>query len=165
MRPNFGRLLAPDPGMPIVLSLHCALFDIIQCAEALAKAEEPAPVNAMDALIAEWWAYVRRMGLVVRPLRIEVIDRDPVELGSEVPLDLRHQPPDIGLQVGIFRAVLGRDDEAELVAVASRALEEIVAIGAVSLGAVKFTGQSLARNPVTLNVAHVRAGSPVSLTL
>jgi hypothetical protein len=61
--PN-GLVLAPDPGMPIVLSLHCALFDIIQCAEALAKAEEPAPVNAMDALIAEWWAYVRRMGLV-----------------------------------------------------------------------------------------------------
>lgn len=62
-----GLVLAPDPGMPIVLALHCALFDIIQCAEALARAEASAPVNAMNALIAEWWTYVHRTGLLDEP--------------------------------------------------------------------------------------------------
>jgi hypothetical protein len=60
-------VLAPDPGMPIVLTLHCALFDIVQCAEALARAEVPAPIDTLNALVAEWWAYVRRTGLLDAP--------------------------------------------------------------------------------------------------
>ena len=59
-----GLILAPDPGMPIVLALHCALFDIVQCGEALARAEAPAPPETLDTLIAEWWSLVRRTGLL-----------------------------------------------------------------------------------------------------
>ena len=62
-----GVVLAPDPGMPIVLTLHCALFDIIQCAEALTRAEVPAPVDAMNALVTEWWTNVRRTGYLDEP--------------------------------------------------------------------------------------------------
>src|SRR3546814_2590560 len=43
---------------------------------------------------------------------VEVIDRDPVETSAEVGPHLRHQPADIGLEVGIFRAILGRRSEA-----------------------------------------------------
>lgn len=62
-----GLVLAPDPGMPIVLALHCALFDIVQCAEALARAEAPAPAETLDTLIAEWWTFVRQTGLLNEP--------------------------------------------------------------------------------------------------
>lgn len=59
-----GLVLAPDPYMPIVLALHCAIFDIIQCAESLAKAGVPAPADTLDKLAAEWWACVTRTGIL-----------------------------------------------------------------------------------------------------
>jgi len=59
-----GLVLAPDPHMPIVLALHCAIFDIVQAGEALAKAGVPAPVELLDALVDEWWACVRHTGIL-----------------------------------------------------------------------------------------------------
>lgn len=59
-----GLVLAPDPHMPIVIVLHCAIFDIVQCGEALAKAGVSAPVELLDALVEEWWACVRRTGIL-----------------------------------------------------------------------------------------------------
>jgi hypothetical protein len=64
-----GFVLAPDPSMPIVLVLHCAIFDIIQCAEALAKCEVPAPTDILDAMVSEWWTFVRRTGLLDDPAK------------------------------------------------------------------------------------------------
>jgi hypothetical protein len=49
--------------MPIVLALHCAIFDIFQCGEALAKAGVLAPVSLLDALVGDWWECVRRIGI------------------------------------------------------------------------------------------------------
>src|SRR3546814_14552930 len=69
---------------------------------------------------------------------VEVIDRDPVETSAEVGLHLRHQPADIGLEVGIFRAILGRDDEAELMAVTIPALEECLVIGRIAVGGIQL---------------------------
>lgn len=63
-----GLVLASDPGMPIVLALHCAIFDIVQCAEALARAEAPAPAGTLNDLIADWWTYVKRTGLLDDPV-------------------------------------------------------------------------------------------------
>lgn len=62
-------VLAPDPGLPIVTVLHCALFDIIQCAEALARADVPAPTQQADELIGLWWEYVQRTGLLDEPMQ------------------------------------------------------------------------------------------------
>lgn len=53
-----------------------------------------------------------RMGGVV------MIHRDPIELGAEILLHLRHQPAGQWLQILVLVAVLRRDDEAELVPVA-----------------------------------------------
>jgi hypothetical protein len=64
-----GLVLAPDPYMPIALVLHCAIVDIVQCAEALAKADVPAPVEAVDAMVTEWWAFVRRTGMLDDPTK------------------------------------------------------------------------------------------------
>ena len=73
----------------------------------------------------------------VRALGVEMVDRDPVELGPQVLLDLRHQPPDIRLEVGIVGAVFRRDDEAELVAVMGAALEQLRALPFDDLGFAK----------------------------
>lgn len=61
-----GLVLAPDPHIPIelALALHCAIFDIVQCCEALARAGVPASVGLLDALVDEWWACVRRTGIL-----------------------------------------------------------------------------------------------------
>ena len=59
---------------------------------------------------------------------VEMIDRHPVELGVEVALHLGEQVADEGLEVGEPGAVLGRDDEAELVRVLLRPVEEGAAI-------------------------------------
>ena len=59
-----GLVLVPDPYMPTVLALHCAIFDIIQCAEALAKSEGPPPAETLAGLIADWWTFVRRTGVL-----------------------------------------------------------------------------------------------------
>src|SRR3546814_8869414 len=67
----------------------------------------------------------------------------PVEPGAEVGFHLRHQPADIGLEVGIFRSILGRDDEAELMAVAIAALEERLAVGRVALGGIELARRAL----------------------
>lgn len=62
-----GLVLGPDPYMPIVLVLHCSIFDIIQCAEALAKAGSPAQPKTLDELLSDWWDLVRRTGILDDP--------------------------------------------------------------------------------------------------
>ena len=69
----------------------------------------------------------------VRMAGVEVIDRHPVELGIEVAFHLREEIADERLQVRQPRAVLGRDDEAELMRVVLRALEEGAAIDIIAL--------------------------------
>jgi hypothetical protein len=59
-----GVVLAPDPALPVVTVLHCALFDLIQCSEALAKLEVPAPVELWDQARAYWWEWVKRTGIM-----------------------------------------------------------------------------------------------------
>ena len=99
----------------------------------------------------------------VRMLCVEVVDGDPVEPGTEALLDLRHQPPDIGLEVRIFGTVLGRDNEAKLVAIARCPLEEFLAVRAVGLRAIELAGQPLPGDPIALDVAHVCAGCLAAL--
>src|SRR3546814_3150490 len=47
----------------------------------------------------------------VRAFGVEMVDRHPIQLGAEILLDLRHQAPDIGFEIGIFGTVLGRRSE------------------------------------------------------
>lgn len=61
--PN-GLVLAPDPALPVVTVLHCTLFDLIQCSEALAKLERPAPIETWDKAVADWWDCVKRTGIM-----------------------------------------------------------------------------------------------------
>ena len=64
-----------------------------------------------------------------------MIDGDPIELGAEILLHLADQLAGEALEVGHLRRVLGRDDEAEMVAVVLAPLGEGLGIGVLGLGA------------------------------
>src|SRR5450631_1989900 len=55
---------------------------------------------------------------------IEVVDRDPIQPGAQIPLHLPHHVAGEGTQIREVIAVLRGDDEAELVAVLSASLDE-----------------------------------------
>lgn len=65
--PDGSAVLAPDPAMPVVTALHCALFDMLQCGEALARLGRPAPASYWDEQLVEFWAAVRRTGIMDEP--------------------------------------------------------------------------------------------------
>jgi hypothetical protein len=67
-------------------------------------------------------------------LRIPVIDSDPIELGAEILLHLADQLAGEALEVGHLRRVLGRDDEAEVMAVLLAPLREGLGVGVLGLG-------------------------------
>src|SRR6516164_876100 len=67
----------------------------------------------------------------VRVTGVVMVDRDPIEGGVNVPLHLSHQPARERLQVAECDAILGTNDESELVTVLSGALGEIVCVNLV----------------------------------
>jgi hypothetical protein len=64
---------------------------------------------------------------------VEMIDRDPVESGSEVVRHLAHDIAGEGAQIGKPVAVLGRHIETELMAVLPPALHKLPPIDRVGL--------------------------------
>ena len=66
--------------------------------------------------------------------RVPVIDGDPIELGSKISLCLRHQIPRKGLQVGQLLRIIGRHDEAEVMAITGATLGERPVVGVVAFG-------------------------------
>ena len=73
--------------------------------------------------------------VAVRMAGVVMIDGYPIELGTQIFFHLRHEAADKGLQVFVLRAILGGDDETELVAVAIGAVKEVLAIHPILLGA------------------------------
>ena len=63
-----------------------------------------------------------------------MIDGDPIELGAEILLHLADQLAGEALEVGHLRRVLGRDDEAEVMAVLLAPLREGLGVGVLGLG-------------------------------
>ena len=55
---------------------------------------------------------------------IEMVDRDPVELGVEIALHLSHEITDEGLEVGQLCSLVSRYHEAELVRVLLRSFQQ-----------------------------------------
>jgi hypothetical protein len=92
----------------------------------------------------------------VRVAGIVVIDRDPVELGSEVSFHLGHQIAGGGARLGQLHAVLGRDDEAELMAVIASPLKEGAAILHVALGRIDLALRTILRHAVPFEVTQMR---------
>jgi hypothetical protein len=64
---------------------------------------------------------------------VEVVDRDPIEPGSEVFLHLAEHVASEAAKIGQPVAVLGRHDEAELMPVLSPTLQKLASINRVGL--------------------------------
>ena len=72
--------------------------------------------------------------MAVRMAGVEMIDGDPIEPSPEVILHLPHHVAGEGAQISEPVAILGRDDEAELVAVLPPALDKLPSVRRVGLG-------------------------------
>ncbi len=88
----------------------------------------------------------------VRMLGVVVLDRDPVEPRSEILLGVGHQVAGERLEVGHVGRVLGRDDEAEVVAIVDTALGKGAPIGLVVLGVEQAAGSAVFGDAVALQV-------------
>ena len=88
-----------------------------------------------------------------------VIDRHPIERRPQVLLDPGHEPPRQRLEVIIFHAVLGADDDAELLAVDLRRIQPGASVHCVAVGVVELPAPALARRAVTLDIAKMRLGA------
>src|ERR1700716_1908722 len=65
---------------------------------------------------------------------VPVVDADPIELGAEIALGLRHEVPCECLEIGKLLSIFRRDDEAEMMAIPFAAIGEGAVIGVVALG-------------------------------
>jgi hypothetical protein len=95
--------------------------------------------------------------VTVRVAGVEVIDRDPLEFAAQIYLHLLHQTPGDFLELVILRAVVCRNDETELVAIAVGAIDKGLSIGPVARSVVQFAGRALAGHTIALDVAQVCA--------
>ena len=87
---------------------------------------------------------------------VVVIDRDPVELRPQVGFHLLHQIARGLARVGQLHPVLGRDDEAELMAILAAPVEEGAAVLHVALAGIDLALLAVAGHAVAFEVTQVR---------
>ncbi len=92
----------------------------------------------------------------MRMAGVVVIDRDPFELGAQVGFHLRHQVAGGLAKVRQLHALLGGDNEAELMAVLSPPVEEGGTIGDVLVGGIDLALLPVAGHAVALQITQMR---------
>jgi hypothetical protein len=97
--------------------------------------------------------------MTVRMAGIEMIDGDPIELRSKVLCYLAHDVAGEAAKVGKPVAILGRDDEAELMAVLPPALHKLLSICYVGLGPIQTSAFAFPGRSIALQVAQMGVGS------
>ena len=154
-----GEALLLDLARQLLQALQLALRTELQRHQGLGAGAHTVPdVVARNDEVAPLVVAAADHDVGVGVAGVEVVDRDPVELGVEVLLHLPHQVADEGLEVLEAAAVLRRDDEAELVRVAFGAVEERVAVDIVAGGVVELARYAVAGDAVALDVAQVGLG-------
>ena len=98
----------------------------------------------------------------VRVVGVPVIDRHPIETGAQVSLHSLHQVAGVGAQVFKMPRILGRDDEAELVAVFAPSLLEGAGICLIGQRPIGMARPALAIDALALDVAQVLDGGPAA---
>src|SRR3546814_4717055 len=160
---DLGEQPAVDSGQPFLLDLGAqprldravvarSEIEIDQLGAALAHAG--GQIGAGDDEVAAAIVTAAHHDMGMRVAGVEMIDRDPVEPRSEIGFDSRHQPPGERLEIVILIAVLGRDDEAELMAIALAAVEERLAVDAPLPARVTPSRPPLPPAPPTLGLTH-----------
>jgi len=105
---------------------------------------------------------IARLDVRIGVAGVEVIDRHPVETGSQIALYLPNQVAGEGAEVRQYGAVLSGDDDAELTRVALRSIENGAAIGAIRVGRVERAAGTVAGDAVALQVAQMHGGAAAS---
>ena len=91
----------------------------------------------------------------MRIVGVPMIDGDPIQVGAEIARHVVHQLAREGAQIGHLGGVLGRHDEAEMVAVALAALGECISIRGLA-GSIKEIGIApIAGDTVPLKIRDV----------
>ena len=122
-------------------------------------------VVAGDHQVLAKLVFTSQHDMAVGIVGVEVIDRHPVEARVEIALHLGHQAANEGRQIVEFGAVLGRDDEAELMAVTLAALQKILAVRLVARRVIEPAGLALPRDAIALDISEVRLRRADPLTL
>ena len=119
------------------------------------RSKPPADVIAADDEILTVIGTSTDQDMDMRIIGIPVIDRDPVEFGSEIALDIRHQLACEGSQVGHLSRILRRNDEAEVMPIFLASFSEGAFIGDVR-SRIEHTGVcAIAGDAIPLQIADV----------
>src|SRR5690606_32692498 len=94
----------------------------------------------------------------MRMASVVMIDRHPIERAAEIFLNPLHQSARKRLQVFIFDAVFGADDDTKLVAVALCLFEPFGAVNLIAIRTIELAATALARRTVALDIAQMRLG-------
>jgi hypothetical protein len=93
---------------------------------------------------------------------IPMIDPDPIEFGSEVPLGLYHQVSGKCLEIGKLRSVLRRHNESKMVPIVFAAARERAMVRIVAFGVEHSTGRTIARGSVPSEIGQMSSkGRPL----
>jgi hypothetical protein len=84
-----------------------------------------------------------------------VVDGYPIEARAQVGFHAAHQVPRVGAQVFQLRAILGREDEAEMVPIVGAAFLEGVEVGGIGLRPVGLARLAIEAHTVALDVTQV----------
>ena len=95
----------------------------------------------------------------MRMLGVPVIYRDPIELRAEIALGLGHQFAGERLQIRKLGRVVGRDDEAKVVAVAVASVREGMGVRGIHLRVEQAASFAVTGRAVTAEIAEM--GPPV----
>jgi hypothetical protein len=93
---------------------------------------------------------------------IEMIHRDPIQLGSEVILHLAHHVTGEGAQIEELVAALWRNNEAELMAVFPPAFHKLPSVRRVGLWPMESSAFSFPGGSIALQIAQMGVGSLTS---
>ena len=97
----------------------------------------------------------------MRMAGIKMVHLHPIELRSQVTFEFAHEVAGEAGEVAEAHTVLGRDDDAKLVAVVLAAIEEGIAVGPVLRRGIQPAALAIARGAVALNITQMSGGSPV----
>jgi hypothetical protein len=100
--------------------------------------------------------------MAVRVAGVEVIDRDPIEPGAEILLHLPHHVAGEATDIGEPITILGRDNEAELVAILAAALGQGSPIRPVVISSIELTSSAISGRAIALQVIEMRNGGPAA---
>ena len=158
------RAIEPSPSIGLDLGLEI-LTDIKVAARSKleggemrgAGAQALADVVAGDDEVPPVVGFAAHDDMDVGIVRIPVVDPDPVEPGTEIPLGLRHQVSGKRPEVGKLLGVLRRYDEPKMMPVLFAAIGKRAVVGVIVLGVEHSADSAVLRHALPPQVGEVRA--------